>query len=291
MKIVKILGGLGNQMFQYALLVALRETFREEVLMDPSVFDTYKLHNGFELDRVFKITARRAIADEIRCVTRFTRQYQLSRIYRRLLPPKRSDKREARWCRFDPTVLTDNRDLYYDGIWQNYLYFDQFKEAVLKEFTFREEPNERNEKALEVFAQGGTTVSLHIRRGDYLKHKNYRGLCGPEYYAAAVKYSLEQCGKDVRFAVFSNDMPWCQEHIVPLFGECRHTLVDWNTGKDSYNDMRLMSACRMNIIANSSFSWWAAYMNAHPDKVIIAPKVWTNMPVEFDRQMPDWVLF
>lgn len=289
MKIVRIIGGLGNQMFQYALLVALRETFHEEVLMDVGTFDSYRLHNGFELERVFNITARRAAAPEIRPLTHYTRNYRLSRIYRRLFPAKSTEKIESGRCRFDETVLTDNRSLYYDGIWQNYLYFDRFEEMIKQEFTYRIPLDERNRKT-EKYFRDNLTVSLHIRRGDYLKHKNYIGLCGLDYYTAAVEYVKRKYGPDIKFAVFSNDMPWCEEYILPLL-DGRHIPVCWNTGTESYKDMRLMSACRVNIIANSSFSWWAAYLNEHPDKEIIAPRIWTNIPVEFDRQMPSWTLF
>lgn len=289
MKIVKIIGGLGNQMFQYALLVALRETFREEILMDVSTFDSYKLHNGFELERIFNITARRATGNEICQLTRFTCNYRLSRIYRILLPIKPTEKVEHRDCRFDDTILVDNRSLYYDGIWQNYLYFDRFKDKIKQEFSYRIPLDERNIEDEKSF-QEDLTVSLHIRRGDYLKHKNYRGLCGIDYYTAAVEYVKKKYGPDVKFAVFSNDMAWCEEHILPLL-DGRYIQVHWNTGMDSYKDLRLMSACRVNIIANSSFSWWAAYLNEHPDKEVIAPRIWTNIPVKFDRQMPSWTLF
>lgn len=289
MKIVRIIGGLGNQMFQYALLVALREIFREEVLMDVSTFDSYKLHNGFELERVFNITAPRAAKDEIRRLTHYTRNYRLSRIFRKLLPVKSTEKVESRYCRFDETVLTDNRSLYYDGIWQNYLYFDRFKDRIKQEFTYRIPLDERNAKTEKSFREE-LTISLHIRRGDYLKLKNYIGLCGIDYYTAAIEYVKKKYGPDIKFAVFSNDMPWCEEHILPLL-DGRHIPVCWNTGTKSYKDMRLMSACRVNIIANSSFSWWAAYLNEHLDKEIIAPGIWTNMPVEFNRQMPSWTLF
>ena len=289
MKIVKIIGGLGNQMFQYALLVALRETFREEILMDVSTFASYKLHNGFELERVFTITAQKATASEIQSLTHYTHNYRLSRIYRRLFPVKSTEKIENGRCRFDETVLIDDRSLYYDGIWQNYLYFDRFKDKIKQEFTYSIPLDDRNMKVEKDFREN-LTVSLHIRRGDYLRHKNYIGLCGLDYYTAAVEYVKGKYGPDINFAVFSNDMPWCEEHILPMLGG-RYLSVDWNIGMDSYKDMRLMSACRVNIIANSSFSWWAAYLNEHLDREIVAPKKWTNMPVEFNRQMPSWTLF
>lgn len=289
MKIVKILGGLGNQMFQYALLVALRETFDEEVLMDASTFDTYKLHNGFELQRVFQTTARLATEGEVKKLSRFTTNYKLSRIYRKLLPNKRTEKIERRFGDYDPSVLTDNRDLYYEGYWQCPLYFDAYRDKILGEFRLRKPLDERNKLQVEDISKA-VTVSIHVRRGDYLKHKLYRGLCGEEYYARAVNYVFERYGRDVNFAIFSNDMPWCVEHILPMLSGCQTTMVDWNHGVDSYKDMYLMSHCMVNVIANSSFSWWAAYLNTHEDKEVIAPKVWINAPLEQEVQMPEWRL-
>lgn len=291
MKIVNISGGLGNQMFQYAFLLALRDATGDEVLMDVSKYKTYNLHNGFELEKVFNITARCATKEELKKVTRYTTNYKLSRIYRKFLPDKKTEIIEKMPFTYNPNIFKESLDdLFYEGIWQNYKYFDKVRSIILQEFTYKNSMSDKNIFASKKFADR-TTVSIHVRRGDYLKHKNYIGLCGLGYYTKAIAYLKSKYEKDIQFAIFSNDINWCIDNIIPQIKDYDYTLVDWNLGADSYNDMRLMSYCKINIIANSSFSWWAAYLNPNPEKIIIAPEKWTNMPVNFSRQMPDWILF
>lgn len=291
MKVINISGGLGNQMFQYAFLLAMREATGDECLMDTSKYATYNLHNGFELGEVFNISAVSATKEELKRVTRYTTNYKLSRVYRKFLPKKKTEVLELDGCRYNPNIFRDaNGDMFYEGIWQDEKYFSQVRPLILKEFSYKHPMNVQNEEASRKFAEK-LTISLHIRRGDYLQHKNYIGLCGLDYYTAAINYVKEKYGPDIQFAIFSNDMPWCRENILPLIEEYDCTLVDWNKGKDSYNDIRLMGYCKVNIIANSSFSWWAAYLNPNENKEVIAPAKWTNMPVQFKRQLDDWTLF
>lgn len=288
MKIVNILGGLGNQMFQYAFLVALRETFHDTTLMDTSVFHTYGLHNGFELERLFHITARSATPKELRKVTWYSRSYFVHRVLKRL-PHRKTECYELPHCDYNPNILRDNSDFYYYGIWQDYRYFAPYREEILHEFTWKEPLDERNRQLLNSL-DDENLVSIHVRRGDYLLHSNYAGLCGLDYYAAAIQKVKELHTSPVTFLVFSDDIPWCKEHLPALTEKSKVIYVDWNTGMDSYKDMRLMAFCRTNIIANSSFSWWAAYMNPHSDQLVIAPKRWTNADTHFDRQLPEWIL-
>lgn len=292
MKIIYISGGLGNQMFQYAFLVAMREATGDVVLMDASKYETYKLHNGFELDTVFKVSARCATKEEIKAVSRYTTNYKLSRVFRKFLPKRKTEVVEPMpTCPYNPNIFAESvGDMYYEGIWQNCKYFDRYRSEILKEFEYKSPLSGKNVEYAELFAKG-TTVSMHIRRGDYLKHKNYIGLCGVDYYEKAIEYVKGKYGRNIRFAIFSNDMQWCEDNILPMIEGYECVMVDWNKGKDSYNDMRLMSCCKVNIIANSSFSWWAAYLNETEGKEIIAPAKWSNMPVQFDRQLPEWTMF
>lgn len=292
MKVINISGGLGNQMFQYAFLLAMREATGDECLMDVSKYATYKLHNGFELAEVFNISARCATKEELKRVTRYTTNYKLSRVFRKFLPKKKTEVLEfENGTSYIPNIYNEaTGDLFYEGIWQNEKYFSQVRHIILKEFSYKHPMNTQNEETSKKFTEK-LTISLHIRRGDYLLHKNYIGLCGIEYYTAAINYVKAKYGANIQFAIFSNDMSWCQENILPLIKGYGCTLVDWNKGQDSYNDIRLMGYCKVNIIANSSFSWWAAYLNQNEDKEIIAPAKWTNMPVQFKRQLDDWTLF
>ena len=132
-------------------------------------------------------------------------------------------------------------------------------------------------------------VSLHVRRGDYLsnpKSKAAHGTCSPEYYRAAIRHMAEVT-KQPCFFVFSDDMDWVRQHLQIDY-ECQY--IEHNSGTESYNDMRLMSLCRHHIIANSSFSWWGAWLNQRTDKIVIAPQQWfMNDNVTQDLYPQGWV--
>jgi hypothetical protein len=132
-------------------------------------------------------------------------------------------------------------------------------------------------------------VSLHVRRGDYVQNAKTNanhGVCSLDYYRAAIQNILERV-EAPSFFIFSDDIPWVKEHLV-LDIPCRY--VDHNQGVESYNDMRLMSLCRHHIIANSSFSWWGAWLNPDPQKIVIAPQKWfANDNIVDDLFPPEWV--
>ena len=291
MKIVQILGGLGNQMFQYAFLTALRESSKDEVLMDTSLFDTYPLHNGFELDKIFKITAEKATDAEVHKVywPFFTHSYRVSQLYRNYMPQLKTECREDKHCIYNEDILKYNGDIYYDGYWQNYKYFDKHIDVVRREFEYIKPLSGMNLEFSGVL-NNKMVCSLHIRRGDYLKDKLYTGLCGIDYYIKSINDVLSKFD-DITFAIFSNDLIWCKDNIYPIIGSNNIIEVDWNRGADSYNDMRLMSLCPINIIANSSFSWWAAYLNSNDNKAVYAPEKWVNLDWRFKYQPDDWILY
>lgn len=290
MKLIKFYGGLGNQLFQYAMLVAVREHYGEETLMDTSVYASYGLHNGLEINRIFNTTAKDATKEKIQQVSRFTTNYKLSRLFHYLLPAKRTEFKERIFGKYYPGVFDVSGDCLYDGYWQHHEYFANCRESILKEFTLREPLDKINQDCFDAYRGSSKYVSVHVRRGDFLNSKLYRGLCGKEYYVAAIKKAIEIVGEDAHFVFFSNDIPWCKEHLASLVKEGQCTFITHNTGADSYKDMILMSACRVNIIANSSFSWWGAYLNQREDKVVIAPEKWINRDMPDPIQMPEWIL-
>jgi hypothetical protein len=291
MKIVQILGGIGNQMFQYAFLIALRENFHQEVLMDTKLFKTYPFHNGFELDRVFNITAREATKDETAKVYHryFLDNFNISKIYRKfpIKPCTQIDEPTDR--HFMPELFLNVGNAYYIGYWQDRNYFSEFSEFIKKEFSFKNDLDSHNYDVYNRLLQTNS-VSIHVRRGDYLNDPIYKGICGVDYYESAIKMIMNGSLENQVFVIFSNDIQWCKKYIFPLIDSCNECLiVDWNKGRDSYKDMQLMSACKANIIANSSFSYWGAYLNVNSDPIVIAPKVWSNGQ-KAERQLPNWKL-
>ena len=291
MKIVHIIGGLGNQMFQYALLIALRGRFGQEIKADISSFKNYGLHNGYELQKVFGITPSLASRQDLSKLTYYAPSYAIQRVVRKLLPHRKTECIESKRGDYIATVLTDPSDKYYEGYWQNYKYFDKYYPKICEEFSFKTDNlNADNQELVSsILSFPSNYVSIHIRRGDYIKNTRFGGLCDISYYQSAIEEVKRiNNNKNIHFLIFSNDMEWCRLNLESTYG--KYIYVDWNKGSTSYIDMYLMTLCGTNIIANSSFSWWGAYLNRNQEKVVIAPKKWTNDVVAFNRQLPDWIL-
>lgn len=290
MKIVKIIGGLGNQMWQYAFLIALRERFPlEEVYYDASFFNGYPLHNGFELDIVFNITASQASKRNIRLLYHyFVGKYLYAKLYRHYFPVLKTEIREVEANPFDPDILDREGSFYYDGYWADYRYYNKFYDKILQELSFKNELDSTNKELLNKYSSW-IKCSIHIRRGDYLKDPDYIGICDENYYFRAISFVKEKYkNANVVYFIFSNDIPWCKEHLFNQISEINIEYIDWNVGSDSYKDMQLMTFCQVNIIANSSFSWWGAFLNTVPDKIVIAPEKYKNKDIGFDIYPIGW---
>lgn len=290
MKIIKFYGGLGNQMFQYAMLTAIRKRWGGEVLMDTSLYSSYGLHNGFELQNVFDITAQEATPEQIKQLSLYTTSYHLSRLYHYALPSRSTEFKERTFGKYYPEVMEIERDMMYEGYWQHWEYFHPYRESIISEFRLKQGLDERNLNLHQALLSKNNSVSVHVRRGDFLNKRIYKGLCGKDYYLKAIAEAKRIAGNDADFYVFSNDLPWCRENLSDLIAAEHFHAVDWNTGLNSYKDMILMGACRVNIIANSSFSWWGAYLNQRTDRQVIAPEKWINKKMPNPIQLPEWIL-
>lgn len=277
MIITNLIGGLGNQMFQYACARSLALDERQPLKVALDMFDGYRLHNGPELSRVFDVDVEVAHRKELR---RFLGGARATCLARRLLarPALRSLRgrryiTEPSFRYWDGLHELTVDDVYLHGYWQSERYFALHAATIRRDFTFRSEATGRNlELANEIL--GSTAVSVHVRRGDYVRNQTtlaMHGTCSPEYYFEAIE-SLRRRLPAARFFAFSDDPRWVTEILGP---HCPGlTVIDHNTGEQSYNDMRLMTLCRHHIIANSSFSWWGAWLNPRPDKIVIAPRRW-----------------
>ena len=276
MKIVKIIGGLGNQMFQFALYEALRKQFPEErVLVDLHCFNGYHKHRGFEIPRIFDVTYEEANWKEVAKMAYPYPNFQSCRIGSRILPCRETMFMEDTHYTFEPTALTREGDTYYDGYWQHEEYFIAIREDILKTFTFPTFEDQRNQETASLITEKNS-CAIHIRRGDYVKDKLFRNICGIEYYKDAIQLMTEKTHPEI-FCIFSDDIHWCHEHLSSLLGKTETVFADWNTGRNSFYDMHLMSLCRHQIIANSSFSWWGAWLNRNDAKVVIGPRKWWNI--------------
>ncbi|MEI6304723.1 MAG: alpha-1,2-fucosyltransferase [Candidatus Taylorbacteria bacterium] len=160
------------------------------------------------------------------------------------------------------------------GYWQNEKYFKSIENNIKKEFTLINPLRSAAKKFAIEIGSLINSISIHIRRGDYVsdqKTNKYHGTCGPEYYSKAIKYITSKIGSNIHVFVFSDDIEWVKQNM-PL--KYPVTYVSSPEIPD-YEELILMSQCKHNIIANSTFSWWGAWLNENPDKIVIAPKRWT----------------
>ena len=264
-------GGLGNQMFQYALVLSLRKK-GHDVIIDTSMYDYEKMHNGYELERVFGIDDNIINKKGFHLfILRLLNKYQPVSI-----------------VSFDNGLynknIIDSPKRFINGYWQDEKYFIDIEMTVKETFQFINIDEDNKKLASEVLSNN--SVSLHIRRGDYASFG--MTIMGKEYYAKAINYIKENI-TDPFFYVFSDDKNAAEEIISEL--GIKYKYIDKNHGLDSYKDMYLMSQCKHNIIANSSFSWWGAWLNPNPSKIIIAPKIWDGKNKEFHPQSKKWILY
>ncbi|MDE6264227.1 MAG: alpha-1,2-fucosyltransferase [Paramuribaculum sp.] len=272
MKIVNVLGGLGNQLFQYAFAIALKDEFPDEIIkINTFCFNGYPLHNGFELDKLFKIEIPFASKWDMCRIAYPWFHYRLWQIGRRILP----NRKRMAWDRdykmkFNFNLL--NGKSYFDGYWQSPKFFERHKDTIVKAFSFPTLNDSDNLKALN-FIQSKKTAFIHVRRGDYMNHPIYGGICTLSYYTEAIQ-KLRTKGYH-RFIIFSNDITWCSENLIANLKDNDILFADWNTNGSSYKDMQLMSYCNAGIIANSSFSWWGAWLGDLD--TVICPDKWTRV--------------
>ena len=279
MIITKLKGGLGNQLFQYAVGRAVALHHKLPLKLDLTVFEKYKLHNGYRLDQ-FAIQAGIATENDI-INLKGGNNVLFSALRKAGLFKRKSYFKEKRSSYFDARVFKNNF-VYLDGYWQNELYFSNIREVLLRELSPINSMNDLGCDYLEPINKCNS-VSLHVRRGDYLNLKNINVL-DVDYYMKAVEYIRKSIEKPT-FFIFSDDLDWCKKSLGFLDG-CIYV----DRTQTEIDDLKLMSFCRHNIIANSSFSWWGAWLNQNPKKTVIAPKDWMlNDPGSNDVILSDWV--
>jgi len=292
MNIVKIWGGLGNQMFQYAFYLMLKTYSNVATKIDLSWYNQNNCHNGFELDTVFGINTfniatenesfRVGYKNEVYRTSNFIRRWQFRKYGRKKFFCK--DK-ASEAITYYPEVLS-LKDNYIQGYWQSEHYFRDISNFIKETFNFSD--LDKNNCAIAKKISESNSVSVHVRLGDYLKPENaiFTNLSEGNYYKNAIEYIKERV-ESPKFFVFSNDIEWCRNNLG-LEDAC---FVYWNKGKDSFRDMQLMSLCKHNIIANSSFSWWGAWLNDNPDKIVLVPTKWFNFTDGYigDIYLEDWI--
>lgn len=274
MIIVKLMGGIGNQLFQYATGRALALKHNTDLKFDLTLLNEdpenkYTKRN-FELNH-FNTSCNIADSNDIE---KFTKLSFLKKVLRKISPSLKSKYFYAsqNGFVFDERFPQFHKNTYLDGYWQSEKFFFEIRNELLNDLTVKNAIN-NNVKNTEQLILNSNSVSLHIRRGDYVADKGaseFHGTLPLSYYNDAMKY-LNGKFKNLKVFIFSDDMDWVKNNLK-LTNECVY--VDFNKNEDSVFDIYLMSLCNHNIIANSSFSWWGAWLNQHNDKIVIAPKQW-----------------
>lgn len=286
MIVVKLMGGLGNQMFQYATGRRLALAHDAPLKLDLSWFDTQEKRH-YELGDLCVFESF-ATPGEVLALTR-NKPSPLHRLLGREARARDTWIRE-RHFHFDATVLDLPDGLYLEGYWQSERYFADIAHVLREEFAVRNPLEGRNAEMAERMANS-SSMSVHVRRGDYVDEpetKAEHGVCGPDYYQQAVERVREHAEEPHAF-VFSDDPAWVRAHFeLP----CPMTVVDHN-GPAAHEDLRLMTRCRHHIIANSSFGWWGAWLHDGPASgvLVVAPHRWFNRDdVDTSTVIPDdWV--
>lgn len=276
MIIISIGGGLGNQMFEYALYYKLKKLYPDQVIKLDIHYAFPIAHNGFEVEKIFSLQSEKASKEEVeRLIDRLLVGEHESRICslireirQRIGIKKKSYLLQRDYSAYYPEFfyLDKNQSYYLYGPFCNSLYFHDMKQEIQQLFTFPP-LDEKNKKWKDIINRN-TCVSIHIRRGDYVPLN--MGLCTEEYYKNAVSYIREKLkGQKLVFLAFTDDVDYVKEKFDWLENLY---IVEGNSGTDSFRDMQLMSLCDHNINANSTFSFWGAYLNRNPEKIVVAPK-------------------
>ena len=255
MAISRIIGGLGNQMFQYAICRHLSIINNDELYIDIRGFQRYKLHNY--------------------CLSNFNIKEKL---YDTIQQCKYIVEKSINCYTYDDTILKNKGNIYLKGYWQSEKYFKDIENIIREEFQPKKPLNNDLLKKI----QNTNSVFLHVRRGDfYTINEKAHGLNLGDYYINAIKHMLQNIENPV-FYIFSDDILWCKQNIKTQ----NSIFIEGNT---NYHDLQLMYSCKHGITANSTFSWWGAWLNQNDNKIIICPKKWTNVYNDVDLIPESWI--
>jgi hypothetical protein len=289
MKIIKMMGGLGNQLFQAALGISLTHQFGETLKLDLTFYDHNHAHQGFELQRVFNFDFPVATEKELKQLI----GWRKTKVGRNIMARNRfSFLRGKNYYKeidlgFNKMVFSLPDSCYLDGFWQTEKYFFPCSSEIRKQYNFITPLTNKNREIASKITNSNS-VSLHVRLGDYVSQEGqFHGVCSLDYYEKAMQYVEERISNPTYF-VFSDDIESARKFLRinrSVF------FVDYNHGQESFNDMRLMSLCRNHIIANSSFSWWGAWLNREPDKLVVAPNRWfmDERYADTDHVLDAWI--
>lgn len=293
MVVVNILGGLGNQMFQYAFARSICKKFDTEIKFSTDMNKLYYPNRKIDIIKAFNIDFNSATKNDLNillgsfCALPTVRRALNGRSMSFIRPKSFVLEPSFAYCDDFPSNINGNA--YLQGYWQSHKYFIQIEDEIRRAFKFSSELSPRDSQMARRILSSNS-VSIHVRRGDYVTNKkanHHHGLCSIDYYSAAIRHMLymSEC---MEFFVFTDDENWVMNNIMDL-----HPNLNLANSKDDITgvaDMQLMSMCAHNIIANSTFSWWGAWLNNNQNKVVVTPKRWFANDSRIDDLIPkDWI--
>lgn len=282
--IVEFKGGLGNQMFQYALYCKLKH-LGKNVRGDIRYYSLHENVMPFSLEKTFpNVSLEYVKQEEVNYYLEKQKERSFwNKVEGKIFRRKGYYISEIREGQFEKDIFKIDRG-FLEGYWQTEKYFLEVRETLLNDFKFR--VDDKRLQDLEKNMQFNS-VGIHIRRGDYLDNvKIYGNVCNVEYYQRAIEYFYKELREPI-FYVFSDDIEWTktifkEENFIFIEKDLFTNYLDWY-------DMFLMSRCAHNIIANSSFSWWGAWLNINANRKVVAPKRWINGKRTKDIWCKDWI--
>lgn len=260
-KIVVTRGGLGNQMFSYSFYLSIKYKYKHSFIeLNPVL--CYSVHTGFELPQVFPNIKLNKSYKYYRRFEKICTHYPTKHLFKLV-----SENGPGNYC----PELTNNYYpfLIYDGFWQTEKYFQKIENEIRLSFHFDETKLNFRTKRLARILEEENSISVHIRRGDYVGSHEFEGICDLSYYKKAINI-IEKSVPKPKYFIFTDDKEWVTENFLIS----NYSLIDWNISSENWQDMYLMTKCKHNIIANSSFSWWGAWLNTNKERIVISPAKW-----------------
>lgn len=293
MIIARITGGLGNQMFQYAIAKSMAKKNNDTFKLDTTFYPKQSLRK-YELD-LFNIKENRALNVDIDKLK--GKEGLIYKIKNRLkIKNKKPNSYKADSLLlnsakytdaiFEKEIFTSVGDIYLDGYWQSEEYFKDIRDDIVKDFAPKKKTSDEASKHINDI-ENSNSVSLHVRRGDYVDNTMFKGsgltVTEIPYYKDAIEFMNSKV-KNPKYFIFSDDIAWCKENFDFIENK---VFVD--DTKSAIDDMVLMSKCKHNVIANSTFSWWGAWLNENEHKIVVAPKIWYRTNHNLHLAPKEWV--
>ncbi|EPR74768.1 putative alpha-1,2-fucosyltransferase [Winogradskyella psychrotolerans RS-3] len=281
---------MGNQLYEYATAKAMAVALNKKLVIDPRPILKEAPQRHYDLG-LFNIQDEDFGSPFVQWLVRWVASVRLGKFFKTIMPFAWSyqmirDKEEG----FDESLLQQkSRNIVIEGYWQSFKYFESIRPTLLKELSFKDKPNAINQKYLDEI-ESVNAVAVHIRRGDYVANpvaNAVHGLCDMDYYKKAIAIIKDKV-ENPYFFIFTDDPDWAEDN----FKISEHQkIIKHNIGKQDHEDFRLLTNCKYFIIANSSFSWWGAWLSDYKNKIVISPNKWFNVDaVPITERIPEsWI--